>query len=112
MRIAAFPQDPNPYQELLYGEMRERGDVVRYVGELTPSHSLNLLVLPLELIALRLAGYRVFHLHWTFGFSFTAPIGRRASRRWFGLVLWVIGALGYRLAWTAHNVLPPRAGVR
>jgi glycosyltransferase involved in cell wall biosynthesis/O-antigen/teichoic acid export membrane protein len=106
LRIAAFPRDRNPYQELLYGELRERGDAVRYVGELTPSHSLNLLVLPFELAALRLAGYRIFHLHWTFGFSFTAPIGPRASRRWFTLVLWVIGVLGYRLVWTAHNVLP------
>jgi glycosyltransferase involved in cell wall biosynthesis len=106
VRIAAFPRDPNPYQELLYDELRDRGDAVRYVGELTPSHSLNLLLLPLELVVLRLAGYRVFHLHWTFGFRFTAPIGPRVSRLWFGLVLWVIAALGYRLAWTAHNVLP------
>ena len=106
VRIAAFPRDPNPYQELLYGELRDRGDLVRYVGELTPSHSLNLLMLPVELVALRLAGFRIFHLHWTFGFRFTAPIGPRASRRWFQLLLRVIDALGYRLAWTAHNVLP------
>jgi glycosyltransferase involved in cell wall biosynthesis len=105
-RIAAFPKDPNPYQERLYRALRERGDVVRYVGELTPSHSLNLLLLPFELVVLRLAGFRVFHLHWTFGFRFTAPIGPRVSRRWFSLMLRVIGALGYRLAWTAHNVLP------
>jgi beta-1,4-mannosyltransferase len=106
VRIAAFPQDPNPYQELLYGELRDRGDTVRYVGELTPSHTVNLLLLPIELAALRFAGYRIFHLHWTFGFRFTAPIGPRTSRRWFGLLLRVIDALGYRLAWTAHNVLP------
>jgi glycosyltransferase involved in cell wall biosynthesis len=106
VRIAAFPQDPNPYQELLYGELREQGDAVRYVGELTPSHSLNLLLLPVELAALRLAGYRIFHLHWTFGFRFTAPIGPRASRRWCQLLLGVIDALGYQLVWTAHNVLP------
>jgi glycosyltransferase involved in cell wall biosynthesis len=109
VRVAAFPRDPNPYQELLYQALRDRGDVARYVGELTPSHSLNLLMLPFELAALRLVGYRVFHLHWTFGFRFTAPIGPRMSRRWFALVLWVIGALGYRLAWTAHNVLPHEA---
>jgi glycosyltransferase involved in cell wall biosynthesis len=106
VRIAAFPRDTNPYQELLYSELRACGDVVRYVGELTPSHSLNLLMLPLELVALRLAGYRIFHLHWTFGFRFTAPIGARASRRWFALLLRVIVGLGYQLAWTAHNVLP------
>ena len=106
MRIAAFPEDPNPYQELLYGELRDLGDVVRYVGELTPSHSLNLLLLPFELAALRLAGYEIFHLHWTFGFRFTVPIGPRVSRGWFALLLRMIDALGYRLAWTAHNVMP------
>ncbi|HLI61614.1 MAG TPA: glycosyltransferase family 4 protein [Solirubrobacteraceae bacterium] len=110
LRIVAFPRDANPYQELLYGAMRALGDEVSYAGERTRSRSLNLLLMPLELALLRLRGVRVFHLHWTFGFSF-AGLGRRPGvlrlgRRWFGVVLAVARALGMRVVWTAHNVLP------
>lgn len=110
LRIVAFPRDQNPYQELLYAQMRALGDEVRYAGEATRSRSLNLLLAPLELALLRLRGFRVFHLHWTFGFSFpglgSRPRARRLGRRWFGLVLRVVERLGMRLVWTAHNVLP------
>jgi O-antigen/teichoic acid export membrane protein/glycosyltransferase involved in cell wall biosynthesis len=104
VKILVLPQDGNPYQELLYGKLRQRGVRVRYVGRLTPSHTLNLLLLPFELAGCRLAGARLLHLHWVF--AFTLPFGRRAAQWWFGLVLRVIGLLGLRLVWTAHNVLP------
>ena len=38
-RVLAFPRDPNPYLELLYGELRRRGADVAYVGGATPSQS-------------------------------------------------------------------------
>jgi glycosyltransferase involved in cell wall biosynthesis len=109
VKIAVFPRDPNPYQELLYREMRALGDEVRYVGRLTGSHTLNLLALPAELAVLRARGYRVLHLHWTFGFALpwaTGPALRRLSRLWFEVVLLTLACLGYSLVWTAHNVLP------
>jgi glycosyltransferase involved in cell wall biosynthesis len=108
--VVAFPRDRNPYQELLYAQMRALGDDVRYAGEATRSRSLNLLLAPLELVALRLRGFRVFHLHWTFGFSFSGlaslPGSRRLGRIWFSVVLRAVRALGMRLVWTAHNLLP------
>ena len=104
MKILVLPRDDNPYQELLYGQLRRRGVRVRYVGRLTPSHTLNLLLLPFELAACRLAGARLVHLHWVFAFSL--PFGPRATQRWFGVVLRVIALLRLRLVWTAHNVLP------
>lgn len=104
MKILVLPQDDNPYQELLYGDLRRRGVHVRYVGRLTPSHTLNLLLLPFELGACRLTGARLIHLHWVF--AFTLPFGRRAAQWWFGVVLRIIRLLGLRLVWTAHNVLP------
>lgn len=110
LRVVAFPRDQNPYQELLYAQMRALGDEVRYAGETTRSRTLNLLLAPLELAGLRLRGFRVFHLHWTFGFSFAGlaslPGARRLGRAWFGIVLRVVRRLGMRLVWTAHNVLP------
>jgi O-antigen/teichoic acid export membrane protein/glycosyltransferase involved in cell wall biosynthesis len=106
-KVLVLPRDGNPYQELLYGELRRRGVRVRYLAESTPSHTLNLLLLPVELAVRRLAGARVVHLHWVYGFTF--PGGRwtrPVARLWFGVVLAVIRMLGLRLVWTAHNVLP------
>ena len=91
MKLLVFPRDPNPYQGLLYGEMQRLGVHVSYIGGLTPSRTLNLLLLPLELAARRMSGARVIHLHWVFAFGF--PGGRRFNvmRRmayvWF--LLWL-----------------------
>jgi glycosyltransferase involved in cell wall biosynthesis len=111
MRILVFPRDDlNPYQRLLYGEMGRVGARVTYLGRLTPSHTLNLLLLPAELAARRAAGARLVHLHWVFDFSPPGgsrwPLLRRLAQLWFVLWLRTVRLLGMRLVWTAHNVLP------
>ena len=111
MNILVFPRDDlNPYQRLLYGEMGRLGARVTYIGRLTPSHTLNLLLFPAELVARRAAGSRLVHLHWVFGFcppgSSRLPLLRRVAQLWFVLWLRTVRALGMRLVWTAHNVLP------
>jgi glycosyltransferase involved in cell wall biosynthesis len=110
MRILAFPRDRNPYQDLLYGEMHRLGVQVTYIGEWTPSHLLNLLLLPLETAVRRLCGIRLIHLHWVSAFAFPCtdhfPILRRVAQCWFVVWLRVSRMLGMRLVWTAHNVLP------
>lgn len=111
MRILVLPrEDTNPYQELLYGEMRRRGARITYLGELTTSHTLNLLLLPLETAVRRLGGARVVHLHWVYAFGLygsdrSAAI-RGTAEAWFTAWLWVLRLLRMRLVWTAHNVLP------
>ena len=83
---------------------------MRYAAELTGSRTANLLLLPLELAWLATRGYRVLHVHWTWSFCFTGsdrrPALRRASRVWFGFVLWSARRTGLRVVWTAHNILP------
>jgi glycosyltransferase involved in cell wall biosynthesis len=111
MRILVLPRDDqNPYQRLLYGEMRPLGVQVRYLGELTSSHTLNLALLPAELAVWRARGVRLVHVHWVyrFGMPFTTrfPVLRRLGQGWFGVWLWTVRALGMRLVWTVHNVLP------
>lgn len=113
MRIVALPRNSgNPYQELLYRELRQRGVNVTYIGSLTPSYTLNQLLLPLELVARRLAGARLVHLHWVYNFApyggSSYPLLRRAAQAWFGLWLRTLRMAGLRLMWTAHNVLPLR----
>jgi glycosyltransferase involved in cell wall biosynthesis len=94
----------------LYASLRERGYEHRYAGELTPSHTLNVLALPLELIWLRLRGWGVLHLHWVFFFQLAwadrRPWARRLAQAWFSLTLAVARRAGLRIVWTAHNVLP------
>jgi beta-1,4-mannosyltransferase len=110
MKVLVLPRDANPYQSLLYGEMRRLGVQVIYLGELTPIQTLNLLLLPLEIAARRLAGARVLHLHWVFAFSLPGarsfPAMRWVAQAWFLVVLRVCRMFGAHLVWTAHNVLP------
>jgi len=111
VRISALPrEDTNPYQELLYAELRRRGVRTTYLKELTRSHTLNLLLLPLETAVRRLAGVRVVHLHWVYAFGLygcdRSAAVRRVAEVWFAVWLRLVRLLGMRLVWTAHNVLP------
>jgi glycosyltransferase involved in cell wall biosynthesis len=108
MRILVLPrEDTNPYQNLLYGEMRRRGARVSYLAALTPSRTLNLLLLPLELSIRRLGGARVVHIHWVYAFGlYGSGWSKHISESWFAIWLWTIRLLDMRLVWTAHNVLP------
>jgi glycosyltransferase involved in cell wall biosynthesis len=110
MKVLVIPRDPNPYQGLLYGEMEQLGATIRYLGELTPSHTLSLLLLPLEIAVRRARGAQFIHLHWVFGFGFPSirrlAVSHRISQVWFGVFLKTARLLGLRMAWTAHNVLP------
>jgi glycosyltransferase involved in cell wall biosynthesis len=111
MKILVLPRnDGNPYQELLYEELRRRGVAVRYIGSVTPSYTLNQLLMPIELVVRRLAGARVVHLHWVYTFGLyggdNSRLLRQVSQIWFALWLWTLRLIGLRLVWTAHNVLP------
>ena len=110
MKVLVLPRDPNPYQGLLYGEMQPLGVEVKYLGELTRSRTLNLVLLPLEVGAWRIAGARLIHLHWVFAFALPGagrfPVVRQVAQVWFLLWLRICQRLGMRLVWTAHNVLP------
>ena len=111
MEILAFPRDTSgPYQRLLYGEMRRLGTQVTYLGRLTPSHTANLILLPLEVLARRAKGARLVHLHWVFAFYIPAsersPVLRWLLQAWFMVWLRSIRVSRMRLVWTVHNVLP------
>jgi glycosyltransferase involved in cell wall biosynthesis len=110
MKILAYPRDRNPYQGLLYGACARHGVRVRYIGELTPSQTLNVLLLPFELALWRTRGWRALHLHWVFGFAppwtGRVPGARRVMQLWFRLVLGVARVLDIAVVWTAHNTLP------
>jgi glycosyltransferase involved in cell wall biosynthesis len=110
MRLLVLPRDSNPYQGLLYTEMQRLGVRVSYIGELTASRTLNVLLLPLEVGFRRVAGARLIHVHWVFAFTLPGshrfPVLRRVTQFWFLVWLKTCRMLGVHLVWTAHNVLP------
>lgn len=111
MKILAFPKDSNPYQELLYTEIRAAGVIVRYPLSITQSASINLFLLIPQIIVWRLCGYNTFHLHWVYAFvpsfwPWNSSAGRKFGYMLHLLLLKSLKFLRYRLVWTAHNVLP------
>lgn len=111
VKLLAMPRDTfNPYQSLLYEEMEKLGVEVRYTFSLTPSRSLNQLLLPLETVLQRIRGVQVVHVHWLHSFALYGcsryPVLRRIGQLWLYVWLWTVRMTGMRLVWTAHNVLP------
>ena len=111
MRVLVFPKDANPYQELLYGPMREKypDTSIHYLVGPSNYQTVNVVLLPLVLLIKRLQGYGIFHLHWTYLFRIPR-LNRSASRflmQYFSIatIVW-IKLLGYKLVWTAHDHLP------
>jgi glycosyltransferase involved in cell wall biosynthesis len=109
-KVMVFPRDPNPYQELLHAGLKPSGFEALYVGELTGSHTLNIVLLPFEVVARRLAGCRYLHLHWVFPFAVPVAgrfaLTRRMSQWWFRFFLLAARLSGVHVVWTVHNVLP------
>jgi glycosyltransferase involved in cell wall biosynthesis len=108
--VLVAPRDDNPYQELLYREVRKAGVRVRYAEGPSGSQTLNLALSPAMLVLYRLQGFRILHLHWVFQFSLPWARDNRWARRamqwWFALYLRVASAVGYAVVWTAHDLLP------
>lgn len=107
MKILVYPKDINPYQELLYRPMKHYADI-KYLNSPTGSRTLNLFLLPFQIIYNRLLGFSIFHLHWSY--LLVLPIKgafwRIVSTVYFAYILLLIRALGYKLIWTVHNVSP------
>lgn len=109
MKVLVLPRDANPYQESLYGAM-DPGEVeVRYLDGPTRSQTANLLALPFLLVWFRARGFRLLHVHWVHPFLVAWARGDRARglvQRGYELFLALADVLGYRIVWTAHNVVP------
>lgn len=111
MKVLVFPRNTdNPYQSLLYGAM-EPGEVeLTYLATASRSQTVNLALLPFQLVHARARGANLLHVHWVYPFAPTwvgwVPGARRWSRAWYSLVLGTARLLGLPVVWTAHNLAP------
>lgn len=111
MKVLVFPRNTdNPYQSLLYGAM-EPGEIeLTYLATASRSQTVNLALLPLQLVHARARGADLLHVHWVYPFAPSwvgwVPGARRWSRAWYSLVLGTARLLGLPVVWTAHNLAP------
>jgi beta-1,4-mannosyltransferase len=110
MKILVFPKDPNPYQELLYSEMREdhKDTKITYLTGPTSYQTINLFLLPILLIYYRFCGYKIFHIHWFYAFRipiFNFRIFKIIMKYYCIFILYFIKILSYKLVWTNHETI-------
>lgn len=101
LNVAFLPVYPNPYQRLLADALRPLGVTVRNLAE-APSRG--------RLQAMR-SELAVLHLHWLYGLYMNRLGTPRRLARFLGS-LRAARELGYRMVWTAHNLLPHRSTPR
>lgn len=102
--VLVYPKGQNPFQDLLYNNIQKLYPNVRikYFYTSTP----KVLMLPIILIIYRFR-YKIIHLHWP---SFSPKTENRFVRLvgfWYSIfcIQWM-AALGYKIVWTIHNIVP------
>jgi len=111
MKILVYPSFTNPYQSLLYNEIKKNVNItITYLdsGFYQTHYLFGLIFFPFRLIYYRLKGYSIFHLHWQ---HFQVPfpltyLSYLLSTLYAICVLAFIKLLGYKLIWTVHNITP------
>lgn len=110
LSVLVTPRDRVPYQELLYEEIEATGVRVHYAEGPTPSQTVNIVLAPAMLAWWRGRGFQILHIHWTFQFWLPWAKGAHWARRtmqwWFFMYLRLAQLLGFRIVWTAHDLLP------
>jgi beta-1,4-mannosyltransferase len=105
IKVLVFPKASNPYQDLLYNEIKKNKDINIQYLPYTENDSvfLELLFLPFHLLYFRFKGYKIFHLHWLYPFNLR---NKYLSSIICVLYLKYIKLLGYKIVYTIHDLIP------
>jgi glycosyltransferase involved in cell wall biosynthesis len=110
LSVLVTPRSGQHYQDLLYRDVEAFGVRVRYTTGPTRSQTVNILLAPTVLLWHRMHGTRILHIHWVFQFSLPWARKKQWARQimewWFGFYLRAALTLGYRIVWTAHDLVP------
>ena len=109
-QVLLYPRVNARYLEELSKNLKRQAAIMGNVRigmylRLTPSSTLNLLIMPFLSPLLRLRGTKILHLHWVFNFKMLFGF-HRLSEFWFKFWILSLRVSGIRLIWTSHNVLP------
>ena len=111
-KVLIYPGDDIRYLEELHKGIKLLKPTVASVApfpKLTPSNTLNILLLPLITPLLRLRGTRIIHIHWLYRFNLVWSKGKLSGfliEKWFKLWIRSMRWVGIKVVWTAHNILP------
>ena len=104
------PKDPGPYQDLLIAALARHCVPGGYLTGPTGSKTLNMLLAPLRAPLLRLGGVRIVHIHWVHEYLHHWSAGRKLAGRFTRMMLRAhlnaLHAVGIKVVWTAHNLVP------
>lgn len=111
MKILYYPNYSNPYQGLLYSNIKKKRNItVTHMdkGFFSKHYLLFVLLFPFLLLYYRLKSYTIFHLHWQ---HFVFPIFNKDLKRIISTIYLIfcislIKLLGFKLIWTIHNIVP------
>ena len=112
IRVMIFPEDDNPYQDLLRRALEGSEVETRYLSVNSHARIIKLCVLPWALLrrlaAERRMGYSILHIHWLFPFFLPTRLPGAKSLAYCNTMIFLLGArlLGYKLVWTVHNLVP------
>ena len=109
IKVVVFPNADNPYQELLYNGLKKNFNATIKRIVKSPAYELPFLTLPFRLLWLKLLNYRIFHLHWTYGFvvqRISYRIPRVFYSAYFYFILFYLKLLKYKIVWTVHEPMP------
>jgi len=112
-KVAVYPSSDSKYfielQRALF-KQRNLFNPPREFPEITPSATLNLILLPFTSLFLRLRGLRIIHIHWLYKFGLVWTPKMRVDKFivqiWFKFWIKSLEILGIKIIWTAHNLMP------
>lgn len=105
MKILVFPYDKNPYQRLLYQEVKKLPHIKIKYGWFLPY--IGAMHMPLYLLLCRISGYKIVHIHWiAFYTQLSVPYQKKIS--WYSTLFafWWMKLLDFKIVWTMHDIVP------
>ncbi len=108
-KVLHIPRDIDRYQESLILALNEESIFAGFYPALTSSATINFIALPLGLALERLRGSKILHIHWLFFYALpwsTNKLAKKILRYHFYFLIRWSRLIGFKLVWTAHNVLP------
>jgi glycosyltransferase involved in cell wall biosynthesis len=110
IKIVAFPKDPNPYQDLLYDELKDQIELTYFSPTISSPFGLFTFLpkIIVSLIKFRFRGYHILHIHFIYPFYLPKklPFYRLISYINASIFLSTINFIGFKVVWTVHNLVP------